>query len=258
VTVHRLPASGSTPASLTLGDLHRALRGGAGDHGAAVVSLHFEQRSSVRAGDGAEPLFVAVRRFDAELDCVERTVVAARLQSGGAAAPVARIDLRLGAGASLYSIDGERFGTLDVRPRLFDLWRFERRLDGVPVVDAAVEAVDGAGEPRTVLDCDLTPGSFLALLALFRGGQGDDDGAAGMRSFSVALEAADGVALDYWWSLADAEPGEDMKLDHAAACHVTVRISPLASPRPLPEVAVSVEMPALRHLDDVWALTRRS
>jgi hypothetical protein len=245
---------GSSQSRLTLGALHRALRAGAGDRGAALVTVQFEQRSSLR-DRSAEPRLFAVRRFTAELTLVDRAVVAARLESGGASDPLARIDLRMDGDGAAYSLDGQHYGRLETPPRLFDLQRFERRLDAIALTDASVEPVERSQGRSTVVDCDVDAHSFRALLALFRGDDSSGDDDAALRSFSIALEAANDVALDYWWSIAG-EDEDDAGFAHTTACHVTLRVTPLAAAPQHTPLTMSAQLPSLRHLDDVWAVLR--
>ena len=155
--------------------------------------------------------------------------------------------------AYVYTIDGARFGWLHDRPDLFDLSRFQSRLDAIGVADVTVEKTERGGDNVVVLDADIGVAAFRRLLALFAGDPSDDD--LDLRSYSVTLSAGPDVALDYWWSIAGDEQADARPYLQSIACHVQVRIAATDlddSGAPDADAA----LPALHHLDEVWDLAR--
>ena len=231
-----------------------------GQHRDASIAIDFEQRSSVsQLADQPEdrPGLFVTRRFQARLDSRGGRVDSAQLTSSGMSRqPHSRIWLAREDARYLYSIDGMRFGRLDGRPDLFDLTRFERRLDDVELSDVTIEQVprQPAGSV-IVLEADMHVESFRKLLAVFASGSGDIDDDLDLRSYSVALSSADDVALDYWWSLVGSEVPDGLATVYrrTVACHVQVSVAPAdASTDELRPIAVDPSLPALRHIDDVW------
>jgi hypothetical protein len=261
--VRRSSRAGDGPPHLTLGGLHRSLLDGIGQHRDASIAIDFEQRSSVsQMADepGEHPGLFVARRFEARLDSRGGRVDAAQLTSSGMSRqPHSRIWLARDDSRYLYSIDGVRFGPMQGRPDLFDLARFERRLDDVAVTDVTIEQVprQPAGSV-IVLEADVDVESFRRLLEVFASGSGDSDDDLDLRSFSVALSSADDVALDYWWSLVGNEMPDGLETVYrrTVACHVQVSVAtldPSAQERFGP-IAVDPGLPVLRHIDDVWRL----
>jgi hypothetical protein len=260
--VHRSSGVGDGPPRLTLGGLHRSLLDRMGQQRDAGIAIDFEQRSSVSqlAGEpGERPGLFVTRRFEARLDSRAGRVESAQLTSSGMSRqPHSRIWLAREGSRYLYSIDGVHFGRLEGRPDLFDLTRFERRLDDVAVSDVTIEQVPRQPSGSVmVLEADLHVDSFRKLLAVFASGSGDSDDDLDLRSYSVALSSADDVALDYWWSLVGSEIPDGLATVYrrTVACHVQVSVAPAdVSTDELRPIAVDPSLPNLRHIDDVWRM----
>jgi len=254
-----LRAGGGAPAHLTLGGLHRSLLARIGQPHDAAISIHFEQRSSVAPSRGTPAsnhrLFVT-RGFDAQLGTRDGRVQSARLISTGMSGqPHECVWLARDGARYLYSTDGVRFGPLQTRPDLFDLARFERRLDEVTVTDVTIEQVPrDRDRSLMVLEADVAVDSFRRLLAVFASGGGDAADDLDLRSYSVALSSADDVALDYWWSLIGSEvPERDASaFRRSVACHVQVSVAPVVTSGEPPPIAVDSSLRTLRDIDEVW------
>jgi hypothetical protein len=107
------------------------------------------------------------------------------------------------------------------------------------------------------LDVSLDRAAFLRLLRVFSADADEDlDGDAPLLdAFSVSLEAAEDVSLQYWWSLSDtgfAAAGIPIRV----RCSVSIRV---AAPGAAESAAVSLDqaMPDVADLDGVWAILRR-
>jgi len=245
-----------TYSFLSLGALHRTLASLLAPGRDAAISLHFEQRSASQTGDAtsAPPELFLGRRFDAQLVTRDGGVVRAELRSSGRSRrPAAWLSIMRRGDAYLYTVDGARFGWLHDRPDLFDLSRFQRRLDSIGVADVTVERKTRDGDNIVVLDADVGVAAFRRLLALFAGDPAEDD--LDLRSYSVTLSAGPDVALDYWWSLSGDDRADGDAYRQSIACHVQVRIAPTRiDDSGTPEADTA--LPELRHIDEVWALAR--
>jgi hypothetical protein len=249
------------PARLTLGGLHRSLLGAAGGRQQATIAVHFEQRSTLssQTAESEDPALFVMRRFEAKFNSRGPEISDAEMVSSGMSGrPLTRVLLTKRDGAYLYSTDGVHFGALGARPDLFDLERFERRLDEVSVRDVTIEEVPGDAASVVILDADLDVASFRCLLDVFAGETAPGDEDLDLRAYSVAFTADDDVTLDYWWSLVGTDTDDDQPVSYrrTVACHVQINVGPLEL------IGVNVlgarepSLPRLRHLDDVWALAR--
>ena len=208
-----------------------------------------------------EPALFVVRRFEARFTTNGSGVREAELISSGMSGkPHTRVLLSKRGGAFVYSLDGERFGKLSGRPGLLDLERLERRLDEVSVRDATIEEVPRNGMTAVVLDADIDVTSFRSLLDLFAGETPPARDELDLRAYSVSLTADDDVALDYWWSLVGTESGDDATVPYrrTVACHVQINVGPPQRSATLVAGPGTASLPALRHIDEVWALARAS
>jgi len=249
------------PARLTLGGLHRSLLGNAGGRAQATIAVHFEQRSSLSSpsAESEDPALFVMRRFEAKFNSHGPDIRDAEMVSSGMSRrPHTRVLLTKREGVYLYSTDGVHFGALTGRPDLFDLERFERRLDEVAVRDVTIEEVAGDQSSVVILDADLDVESFRSLLDVFAGETAPGEEDLDLRAYSVAITADDDVTLDYWWSLVGTEHDDGLAEPYrrTVACHVQINVGPLEL------VGVNVlgarepSLPKLRHVDDVWALAR--
>jgi hypothetical protein len=249
------------PARLTLGGLHRSLLNAAGGRLQATIAVHFEQRSTVssQAGESEDPALFVMRRFEAKFNSRGPDISDAEMVSSGMSGrPHTRVLLTKRDGVYLYSTDGVHFGALSARPDVFDLERFERRLDEVSVRDVTIEEVPGDNASVVILDADLDVESFRSLLDVFAGETAPGDADLDLRAYSVAFTADDDVTLDYWWSLVGSETddGQSMPYRRTVACHVQINVGPLELVGVNVPGAREPSLPQLRHLDDVWALAR--
>lgn len=250
------PAVPYKSSPLSLGALHRTLAALVTPANRAAIRLHFDQRSATLRDDEAStpPELLLTRRFDAELLTGDGGLMRAYLRSGSRSRrPAAWLSLVRVGDAYAYTVDGARFGWLDDRPELFDLLRFQRKLDSIHVADVTVEQTPGDGGGVVVLDADVDVAAFRRLLTLFANDLAGDE--TDLRSYSVSLSSGRDVALDYWWSVAPRERLDGGTYRQAIACHVQVTVTRApggedvaAVPRPT--------MPTLHHIDDVWQLAR--
>jgi hypothetical protein len=259
--VRRTPSVDEGPARLTLGGLHRALRDAVGRRRDKRITVHFEQRSAIspQSGEpGRDPDLLVVRRFEARFDVMGAAVEGAELLSAGLSTqPHCRVLLLKSDAGYLYSVDGVHYGRFEGRPELFDLARFEQRLDEVNVQDATVEQVSREHAHIMVVDMDVDVDSFRNLQSVFAGGIGADAEGLDLRSYTVALSAADDVALDYWWSLIGHEVERDDTYRHTVACHVQITVGPMVEPYVASQAFVfDATLPTLRHIDELWGLAR--
>ena len=251
--------------SLTLGDLHRSLRGELGENAPCRVILVFEQRSTLapRAPDGeVSPGLFTKRAFKAEIDFDPAGLRRADLQSTGmTTTPHAHVAFVHDEDAYFYSIDGVHFGHYETVPDLFDLRDFEKVLDVVSVNDVTIDRGRAAdGTSLSELDVDLDVRAFRRLLRAF----GSDPGAAPddleLNSYNLHLAAGGDVTVDYWWQLAgdeniENEQGALETFSCRVTCHVTLRLVALTA---IPSTAVPLDdsLPTLNTVDDVWAAAR--
>ncbi|MFN2582039.1 MAG: hypothetical protein ABR498_04780 [Candidatus Dormibacteria bacterium] len=245
---------------LTLGALHRTLTQLIAPGPGRSVSVHFEQRSATaHESDRIDsPDLFVTRRFDARLAIDRGAVVDADLRSSGMArhshAWISIVDAPDG---YRYTTDVVHFGRLGGRLELFDVARFQRRLDGIPVDDVIVDDVNDNGHSVVVLDMEVEQQRFARLISMFAAADADHGDDLDLRSFSLSLSASDDVSLDYWWSLAGAEPVDGEAYRHTVACHVRVSVKPEPVARPEPP-RLDASLPELHHIDDVWALARQT
>jgi hypothetical protein len=250
------PAVPSTSPSLSLGVLHRTLTELVTPANRAAIRLHFDQRSATLRDDAtsAPPELLLTRRFDAELLTRDGGLMRAYLRSGSRSRrPAAWLSLVRVGDAYAYTVDGARFGRLDDRPELFDLARFQRKLDGIRVADVTVEETPRDGGSLVVLDADLDVAAFRRLVTLFAHDLAGDE--TDLRSYSVSLSSGRDVALDYWWSLAPRERLDGDTYRQSIACHVQVTVTGAPAGDDVSAVPEPT-MPTVHHIDDVWQLAR--
>ena len=162
---------------MTLGALYRCLLDRLDAPFGLRVGIHFEERTSIVVEDaaaGTEPTRIEQRTYDADLTVREGQVVGARLTAGAIGAETLVVRVAEFDGASRYSIAGEGFGVLGVRPELFDLEAFEVRLDGVAVSDAVIDQETPDGSGRIVVDAEIDSEAFTRLLRAFGGGESEN------------------------------------------------------------------------------------
>jgi hypothetical protein len=262
---------------LTLGALYREMRAGLGDAGRVRVTLEFQQRTIAMAVEGVtEPGYLVLETL---LEYEDRVLDRAQVGLLGSGAPKRFMVARHGDDGYAYTLDGgARWGRLDTHPRIFSLEDFEAELGQITVEDATFDVLTGvrigerppgaepipdgelAGVPERfvdALDVSLDRAAFLRLLRVFSADADEDlDGDAPLLdAFSVSLEAAEDVSLQYWWSLSDtgfAAAGIPIRV----RCSVSIRV---AAPGAAESAAVSLDqaMPDVADLDGVWAILRR-
>ena len=155
-------SAASVAPKLTLGALHHCLLDRLDTSLGMRVTIHFEERTSMvteHAPPGTQPSAIQQRTFDADVLVRQGVVLHATLTAGAVNAATLAIRVADADGASLYSIDGERYGTLGTRPALFDPREFASRLDGVAVDDAVIDQETPDGSGRIVVDADIDGGS---------------------------------------------------------------------------------------------------
>jgi hypothetical protein len=239
---------------MTLGALYRCLLDRLDTRLGMRVSIHFEERTSIVA----EPARIEQRTFDADLAVRDEQVVEATLSAGATGAETLVVRVAEVDGGSRYSIAGEGFGVLLVRPDLFDLAAFGTKLESVPVNDAVIDHETPDGSGRIVVDAEIDTDAFARLLHVFGGGQSENPELP-LLSHSAVLSAAADVTLDYWWSLLGLDEVEGRPARHnVVVCHVHASFAPLtdagtgATPLdPDPDV------PILEDLDAVWERARQ-
>ena len=105
------------------------------------------------------------------------------------------------------------------------------------------------------LDVSLDRNAFLRLLRVFSADADDTlDDAPLLDAFSVSLEAAEDVSLQYWWSLSDtgfAAAGIPVRV----RCSVSIRVAALGAAESAP-VSLDQDLPDVADLDGVWAILR--
>jgi hypothetical protein len=261
---------------LTLGALFRQMRAGLGDAGRVRVTVEFQQRTIVGAGEGpAEPARLVLETL---LEYEDRVLDRAQVALRGSGGRSRRFMVARHGDAYAYSLDGgERWGRVAAHPRMFSLEEFERELGEIPVEDATYDvlnAVQGAGAPPPsppsvqsepsgggiratlperfvdALDVSLDRGAFLRLLHIFAADIDDERDAPLLNAFSVSMEAADDVALHYWWSLSDtALAAADAPVK--VRCGVSIRVAALGGAQPA-AVRLDAALPDVADLDGVW------
>ena len=222
-----VPPGGSAATiqpKMTLGALYRCLLDRLDTRLGMRVGIHFEERTSVvaeHAAGGSEP------DADRAADLRRRPRRPRRARRRGDPdrrrdrAP-RRSSIRIAEfdGASRYSIAGEGFGELRVRPDLFDLEEFGAKLDEVTVDDAVIDQETPDGSGRIVVDAEIDGDAFARLLRVFGGGESENPELP-LLSHSAVLSAASDVTLDYWWSLLGLDEVEGRPARHnVVVCHV--------------------------------------
>jgi len=260
---------------LTLGALYREMRAGLGDAGRVRVTLEFQQRTIAVAADGAtEPAYLVLETL---LEYEDRVLDRGQVGLLGSGPPKRFMVARHGDGYA-YTLDGgARWGRLDTHPRIFSLEEFEAELGRIAVEDATFDVLTGvrvgegppgveplpggelAGVPERfvdALDVSLDRAAFLRLLQVFSADADDDlDEAPLLDAFSVSLEAAEDVSLQYWWSLSDtgfAAAGIPVRV----RCSVSIRVAALGAAESA-AVSLDEDMPDVADLDGVWGFLRR-
>lgn len=251
----------SVSPRLTLGALYREMRAGLGDAGWARVTVVFRQQT--RGDTGAEQggsegrilvLEALIDHRDGELDRAELSLVGPE--------PAWSITVRRDGDGFAYSIDGgQQWGRFSDRPRIFDLPGFEAELDEVIVEDVTFEEVVSPGVDA--LDVSLDRAAFARLLGIFSADLEEDPETLALSAYSVSLEAAEEVCLDYWWSLGaldgpPIEPFSDSSNGRVVrvTCSVSIRVA-ASQGRSGAEAVLDQELPEVADIDDVWGLLRR-
>jgi hypothetical protein len=248
--------------TLTLGGVHRSLRGEIGASGGLMVAIAFEQHTTIApASDGETGAAVFSRRyFRAALDFENTDLVRADLRAGSMADDMRQgFQLRRQDSQYVYSTDGTNFGLLTGDPHLFDLREFEKLLDRVEVSNLTVAQARAHDESVVVdsFDVDLDAQGFVELVRIFGDSVTATEGQA-LESFTVHFAAGGDLLLDYWWKTRGDEPADEPgapPYDCYVSCHVTIRLTPIASVPGQP-VAVSDEVPVVADVDSIWALLR--
>lgn len=257
----------SSERHLSLGPLYREMRAGLGDAGRVRVTVEFQQRTlAVPAGGrGAAELVSFVLETFVEYE--DRVLDRAQVALHGPGPPKRFLVARHGS-AYAYSLDGgERWGRLVAHPRIFDLEKFEAELGEILVEDATYDVLDGSrdlhapagsgpGPERFVdaLDVSMDREAFLRLLRVFSADVDDDPDAPALNAFSVSMQAADDVSLQYWWSLSDtvSEAGD---IPLKIPCGVSIRVATLGAVE-AGAVRLDQALPDVADLDGVWAILR--
>jgi hypothetical protein len=246
---------------MTLGALYRCLLDRLDTPLGLRVGIHFEERTSIVVEDaaaGTEATRIEQRTFDADLTLRDGQVAGATLTAGAIGAETLVVRIVEFDGASRYSIEGEGFGLLGVRPDLFDLDAFGARLDGVPVTDAVIDQETPDGSGRIVVDAEIDSEAFTRLLRAFGGGESQNPELP-LLSHSAVLSAASDVTLDYWWSLLGLDEVDGRPARHnVVVCHVHASLAPLsADDAGVAPIVADPELPMLDDLDAVWERARQ-
>jgi hypothetical protein len=246
---------------MTLGALYRCLLDRLDTPLGLRVGIHFEERTSIVVEDaaaGTEATRIEQRTFDADLTLRDGQVAGATLTAGAVGAETLVVRIAEFDGASRYSIEGEGFGLLGVRPDLFDLDGFGARLDGVPVTDAVIDQETPDGSGRIVVDAEIDSEAFTRLLRAFGGGESQNPELP-LLSHSAVLSAASDVTLDYWWSLLGLDEVDGRPARHnVVVCHVHASLAPLsADDAGVAPIVAAPELPMLDDLDAVWERARQ-
>lgn len=257
----------SSDRHLSLGPLYREMRAGLGDAGRVRVTVEFQERTlaAPAGGQGAAELVSFVLETFVEYE--DRVLDRAQVALHGPGPPKRFLVARHGS-AYAYSLDGgERWGRLVAHPRIFDLEEFEAELGQILVEDATYDVLDGSsdlqapagsgpGPERFVdaLDVSMDREAFLRLLRVFSADVDDDPDAPALNAFSVSLQAADDVSLQYWWSLSDSvSEVDDVPLK--VRCSVSIRVAALGAEENS-AVRLDEALPDVADLDGVWAILR--
>ena len=248
---------------LNLGGVYRSLRGELGSSGASLVSIAFEQHTSLSPTSESEyDSTVFSRRFvRAAMDFDGMTMVRAELNTGSLANELKQgFELLRQDDQYLYSVDGQHFGAFEGDPGLFNLAEFEGLLDQIRVRNLTVEQVRDhkEGVSADTFDVELDAEGFVSLVRIFGDAVTASDEHS-LDSFTVHIAASGDLMLDYWWKTtgqeAADEPGEP-PYDCYISCHVTLRLAPMEA-SPLPVVTIDKMMATVKNVDSIWALTRK-
>ncbi len=261
---HAMPPVGNAATiqpKMTLGALYRCLVDRLDTRLGMRVGIHFEERTSVVAEHalaGSEPDRIEQRTFDADLAVRDGQVMGATLTAGATSAETLVIRTAESGGVSRYSIAGEGFGELRVRPDVFSLGEFGAKLDTVTVNDAVIDQETPDGSGRIVIDADIDGDAFARLLRVFGGGELETPELP-LLSHSAVLSAASDVTLDYWWSLLGLDEVEGRPARHnVVVCHVHAAFAPLSGDDAgVAAVAMDPGLPILEDLDAVWDRARQ-
>ena len=257
----------SSDRHLSLGPLYREMRAGLGDAGRVRVTVEFQERTlaAPAGGQGAAELVSFVLETFVEYE--DRVLDRAQVALHGPGPPKRFLVARHGS-AYAYSLDGgERWGRLVAHPRIFDLEEFEAELGQILVEDATYDVLDGSRDlqapagsrPRPerfvdALDVSMDREAFLRLLRVFSADVDDDPDAPALNAFSVSLQAADDVSLQYWWSLSErVSEVDDVPLK--VRCSVSIRVAALGAEENS-AVRLDEALPDVADLDGVWAILR--
>jgi hypothetical protein len=264
----------SSDQHLSLGALYREMRAGLGDAGRVRVTVEFQERTvAAPAGEqgAGEPV-----RLETFVEYEDRVLDRAQVALYGPDPPMRFLVARHGS-AYAYSLDGgERWGRLAAHPRIFDLEEFEAELGQILVEDATYDvlygscdlqgpagswAVPGAGYAPAperfvdALDVSMDREAFLRLLRIFSADVADDPDAPALNAFSVSMQAAGDVSLQYWWSLSDTvSEADDIPLK--IRCSVSIRVATLGAVE-AGAVRLDQALPDVADLDGVWAILRQ-
>jgi hypothetical protein len=265
----------SSDQRLSLGALYREMRAGLGDAGRVRVTVEFQERTlAAAAGEqgAAEPVSLVLETF---VEYEDRVLDRAQVALNGPGPPKRFLVARHGS-AYAYSLDGgERWGRLVAHPRIFDLEEFEAELGQIVVEDATYDVLDGSrdlqgragSEPVAgtgaapaperfvdALDVSMEREAFLRLLRVFSADVDDDPDAPALNAFSVSLQAAGDVSLQYWWSLSDSVSEADV-VPRKVRCSVSIRVAALGAVE-AGAVRLDQPLPDVADLDEVWAILR--
>jgi hypothetical protein len=260
--LHRQMAE--TEEALTLGGVHRSLRGEIGSSGASMVAIAFEQHTTLSPTHDAEynASVFSRRYFRAALDFEEADLVRADLRAGSMADDLSKgFQLRHQDSQYVYSVDGVHFGLFEGDPYLFDLREFETMLDNIKVNNLTVEQARAKDEQVTVdsFDVEIESEGFVSLVRIF----GDSVTATeehSLDTFTVHFAAGGDLLLDYWWKTRGEEPADEPgapPYDCYISCHVTIRLASIASVVSQP-VTLDPEVPTAVDVDTIWASMRDS
>jgi hypothetical protein len=241
------------------------MRAGLGDVGRVRVTVEFQERTFAAPGGGqgaAEPVSLVLVTF---IEYEDRVLDRAQVALHGPGPPKRFLVARHGS-AFAYSLDGgERWGRLVGHPRIFDLEEFEAELGEILVEDATYDVLDGRGDLQgsagsgperfiDALDVSMDREAFLRLLRIFSADIDDDPDAPALDAFSVSVQVADDVSLQYWWSLSDSvSQADDVPLK--VRCNVSIRVAALGAEEN-GAVRLDETLPDIADLDGVWAILR--
>jgi hypothetical protein len=263
----------SSDQHLSLGALYREMRAGLGDAGRVRVTVEFQERTvAAPAGEQGAGEPVSLETF---VEYEDRVLDRAQVALNGPDPPKRFLVARHGS-AYAYSLDGgERWGRLAAHPRIFDLEEFEAELGQIVVEDATYDVLDGSRDLQgpagswavpgagygpaperfvDALDVSMDREAFLRLLRIFSADVDDDPDAPALNAFSVSMQAADDVSLQYWWSLSDtvSEAGD---IPLKIPCGVSIRVATLGAVE-AGAVRLDQALPDVADLDGVWAILR--